>query len=78
MTGRSWTKRLAQALIKSLEWDDKIPTGVFYRNDHISPHEQRITERVPGYLENPPARQTVSHDGSPLTDVESILDSMEV
>ena len=71
-------EKLAQALIKSLEWDDKIPTGVFYRNDHISPHEQRITERVPGYLENPPARQTVSHDGSPLTDVESILDSMEV
>ena len=71
-------EKLAQALIKSLEWDDKIPTGVFYRNDHISPHEQRIAERVPGYLENPPARQTVSRDGSPLTDVESILDSMEV
>ncbi len=71
-------EKLAQALIKSLEWGSKIPIGVFYKNDHIAPYTRRITERIPNYLENPPARQVISEDSSPVTNIESILDSMEV
>lgn len=71
-------EKLAQALIKSLEWGDKIPIGVFYKNGHIAPYTRRIAERIPNYLDNPPARQAISRDGAPITNVDSILDSMEV
>ncbi len=71
-------EKLAQALIKSLEWGEKIPIGVFYKNEWISPYDQRIKDKIPNYLENPPAKQTISKDGQPSTDISKILDSLEV
>lgn len=71
-------EKMSQALIKSLEWGDRIPTGVFYRNERIATYAQRITDRIPGYVKNPPARQEISHGGVPATEVGSILDSMGV
>ncbi|NNM03204.1 MAG: 2-oxoacid:ferredoxin oxidoreductase subunit beta, partial [Nitrosopumilus sp.] len=71
-------EKLSQALIKSLEWGDKIPTGVFYQNELISPYEIRLKDKIPNYLENPPALQTISENGLPTTDVSGILDSLEV
>jgi 2-oxoglutarate ferredoxin oxidoreductase subunit beta len=71
-------EKLAQALIKSLEWGSKIPTGVFYKNEIISPFTTRLTDKIPNYMENPPAKQTISKDGVPTTDVSKILDSMRV
>ena len=71
-------EKLAQALIKSLEWGNKIPTGIFYKNEIISPFTTRLTDKIPNYLENPPAKQNISKDGIPTTDVSKILDSMKV
>jgi 2-oxoglutarate ferredoxin oxidoreductase subunit beta len=71
-------EKLAQALIKSLEWGTKIPIGVFYRNDIISPYTARLTDKIPNYMENPPAKQNISKDGKPITDVSKILDSLQV
>lgn len=71
-------EKLAQALIKSLEWGTKIPIGVFYRNDLISPYTLRLTDKIPNYLENPPAKQNISKNGVPITDVSKILDSLQV
>ncbi|MCV0391683.1 MAG: 2-oxoacid:ferredoxin oxidoreductase subunit beta [Nitrosopumilus sp.] len=71
-------EKLSQALIKSLEWGDKIPIGVFYQNELISPYEIRLKDKIPNYLENPPASQIISKDGLPTTDVSEILDSLEV
>ncbi|MGY5147534.1 MAG: 2-oxoacid:ferredoxin oxidoreductase subunit beta [Candidatus Nitrosopumilus sp. bin_7KS] len=71
-------EKLSQALIKSLEWGDKIPTGVFYKNGLISPYTQRIKDKIPNYLENPPAKQKISENGHPNTDISKILDSLEV
>jgi 2-oxoglutarate ferredoxin oxidoreductase subunit beta len=71
-------EKLAQALIKSLEWGNKIPTGIFYKNEIISPFATRLTDKIPNYLENPPANQNISKDGIPTTDVSKILDSMKV
>lgn len=71
-------EKLAQALIKSLEWGNKIPIGIFYQNDIISPYSARLTDKIPNYLENPPAQQIISKDGSPNTDVSAILDSLKV
>ena len=71
-------EKLAQALIKSLEWGTKIPIGIFYRNDLISPYTLRLTDKIPNYLENPPAKQNISKNGMPITDVSNILDSLQV
>ena len=71
-------EKLAQALIKSLEWGNKIPTGIFYKNEIISPFTTRLTDKIPNYLENPPAKQNISKNGIPTTDVSKILDSMKV
>ncbi len=71
-------ERLTQALIKSLEWGNKIPIGVFYKNELITPYTQRLKDKIPNYFENPPAKQSISKDGKSITDISKILDSMEV
>jgi len=71
-------EKLSQALIKSLEWGSKIPTGIFYKNEIITPYSGRIVDKIPNYLENPPARQKISSHGKPITDVSAILDSLQV
>ncbi len=70
--------KMSQALIKSLEWDSKIPIGVFYQNETVSPYAVRLVDKIPNYLENPPAKQKISEGGSPTTDVSGILDSLRV
>ena len=71
-------EKLTQALIKSNEWDAKIPTGIFYQNELVAPYEERIADRVPNYLENSPATQPISSNGKSITDISKILDSLEV
>jgi len=71
-------EKLSQALIKSLEWDRKIPIGVFYQNEIVSQYSTRLTDRIPNYLENPPAKQKISENGLPVTDVSEILDSLRI
>ena len=71
-------EKLSQALIKSLEWGTKIPIGLFYQNELISPYSIRLKDQIPNYLENPPAKQKISENGLPITNVSKILDSLEV
>ncbi len=71
-------EKLSQALIKSLEWGNKIPIGVFYKNDITTPYTVRLQDKIPNYLENPPAKQNISKNGFSNTDISQILDSLEV
>jgi len=71
-------EKLSQSLIKSLEWGNKIPIGVFYKNDTISPYTTRLQDKIPNYLENPPAKQNISKNNRSNTDISKILDSLEV
>ncbi|KAG2474048.1 MAG: 2-oxoacid:ferredoxin oxidoreductase subunit beta [Nitrosopumilales archaeon] len=71
-------EKLSQALIKSLEWGNKIPIGIFYKNELISRYGERLTDRIPNYLEHPPAKQRISSNGKPITNVSKLLDSFEV
>jgi len=34
---------------------DRIPIGVFYKNEHVPTFEERIAQRVPTYMDHPPA-----------------------
>ncbi|MCE2506516.1 MAG: 2-oxoacid:ferredoxin oxidoreductase subunit beta [Nitrosopumilaceae archaeon] len=71
-------EKLTQSLIKSLEWGNKIPTGVFYKNEIITPYTVRLRDKIPNYLENPPAKQNIAKNGFSNTDITQILDSLEV
>ena len=71
-------EKLSQSLIKSLEWGNKIPIGVFYKNDTISPYTTRLQDKIPNYIENPPSKQNISKNGYSNTDISKILDSLEV
>ena len=77
-TTNELNEKLAQALEKSLEWDDKIPTGIFYKNELITPYTKRITDKIPNYLENPAAKQKISKNGKSTTDISEILDSLKI
>ncbi|MEK0318072.1 MAG: 2-oxoacid:ferredoxin oxidoreductase subunit beta [Nitrosopumilus sp.] len=71
-------EKLSQALIKSLEWGASIPIGIFYKNEIISSYGERLMDKIPNYLENPPAKQRISKDGKPITNVSKLLDSLQV
>ncbi len=71
-------EKLTQALTKSLEWGNKIPTGIFYKNEIITTYTGRLQDKIPNYRENPPSLQNISRNGKPITDVSKLLDSLEV
>lgn len=71
-------EKLSQALIKSLEWGASIPIGIFYKNELISRYGERLMDKIPNYFENPPAKQSISKDGKPITNVSKLLDSLQV
>jgi 2-oxoglutarate ferredoxin oxidoreductase subunit beta len=67
------------ALTKAQEWGDRIPTGVFYQNEFVSTYQQRISSRIPNYLEAPPAKQIISDgEGRPLTSIKKMLEELRV
>ncbi len=57
-------KRMA-ALQKAQEWGDHIPLGVFYKNELEPTLQERLSQRIPFYAENPPAKQKLC-DGKRL------------
>ncbi len=72
-------EKLTQALVRSLQWGDKIPIGLFYQNEIVSTFGKRLVDSIPNYIENPPAKQSISTvDGKPKTNISGILDSLKV
>ena len=71
-------EKRTQAMIKSLEWDTKIPTGIFYKNELITPYTRRIIDKIPNYVENPAALQNISRNGESITNIDKILDTLKV
>src|SRR5439155_1406562 len=70
-------KKATQALEKALEWGDRIPIGVFFKSEHVPTFEERIMQRVPTYMENPPALQTIAGpNGEPRTDLTRLIQRM--
>jgi len=70
-------KKATQALEKALEWGDRIPIGVFFKSEHVPTFEERIMQRVPTYMENPPALQAIAGpNGEPRTDLTRLIQRM--
>jgi 2-oxoglutarate ferredoxin oxidoreductase subunit beta len=67
------------ALTKAQEWGDKIPMGVFYQNELVPTYEERISKRIPSYVENPPAKQPISDaEGKPIISLRKMLEELRV
>jgi len=74
----AFSKTLA-ALTRAQEWGDKIPIGVFYQNELVPTYDETISKRIPTYLENPPAKQTISDpSGKPVTSIEKMLEELKI
>jgi 2-oxoglutarate ferredoxin oxidoreductase subunit beta len=73
------SKKTEQAVLKTFEFGDRTPIGVFYQNEHVPTYEERLAGRMPTYKTNPPALQEISHeDGTPLSSVRKLLDDIRV
>lgn len=55
------------AMMKAREWGDKIPIGVFYKNELQPTFVDRIVNRIPFYRTNPPAKQRISDENGEST-----------
>jgi len=67
-------QKLAQAVVKAMEWGEEIPLGVFYQNEHIPTFEERIEQRIPTYRRNPPSHQVFWDDEhNANTDLATLL-----
>ena len=72
-------EKIKQAIMKSFEWGDHTPIGVFYQNEHIPTYEQRLSGRMPSYRSSPPAEQAIADkDGRPTASITKLLDELVV
>jgi 2-oxoglutarate ferredoxin oxidoreductase subunit beta len=66
-----------RAMDKAREWGDRIPIGVFYRNELQPTFVDRITSRIPFYRTNPPAKQRISDEnGDSTADLTEFFDDL--
>ncbi|HVO36907.1 MAG TPA: 2-oxoacid:ferredoxin oxidoreductase subunit beta [Candidatus Acidoferrum sp.] len=72
-----FAKKLA-AMDKSREWGDRIPIGIFYKNEFVPTFQERMSQRIPFYLSNSPAKQKISDEaGMPMTDITEFFDELK-
>jgi 2-oxoglutarate/2-oxoacid ferredoxin oxidoreductase subunit beta len=72
-------KKVQQAILKSFEFGDHTPIGVFYQNEFVPTYEERLTARNPSYMTNPPAAQRIARpDGTPVTNISKLLDDLRI
>jgi len=61
-------EKMPKILAKMVEWGDRIPLGVFYRNIYKDTFEQRIEKLITNYREQPPAKRPTDVEGKPIVD----------
>jgi 2-oxoglutarate ferredoxin oxidoreductase subunit beta len=77
---RDWSveyKKKVAAMDKAQEWGDRIPIGVFYKNELEPTFIDRIINRIPFYRSNPPAKQKISDEnGFSTADLRDFFDEL--
>jgi 2-oxoglutarate ferredoxin oxidoreductase subunit beta len=70
-------KKMA-AMDKAREWGDRIPIGIFYKNELQPTFTERITDRIPFYEESPPAKQKISdQNGFSTADLQEFFSDLK-
>ena len=71
-------KKKVAGLEKAQEWGDQIPIGVFYKNELEPTFQARFTERIPFYIQNPPAKQQLKDaNGNSIIDLSDFMDDLK-
>jgi 2-oxoglutarate ferredoxin oxidoreductase subunit beta len=71
--------KTVNALRKSMEWDESIPIGVFYKNELVPTFDERISKRNPTYSQKPPAKQEISDvSGTPTAKMDKWFRELEL
>jgi 2-oxoglutarate/2-oxoacid ferredoxin oxidoreductase subunit beta len=71
-------KKRLQAMEKADEWGDKIPIGLFYKNDLEPTFIERLVHRIPFYRDNPPAKQEINDkDGMSNADLTEFFEELK-
>lgn len=70
--------KMTNGILKSMEWGEKIPIGIFYQNDLVPSFEERIAESAKSYKEITPAKVEIEKEGKPLTIMEDIINEKQV
>jgi 2-oxoglutarate ferredoxin oxidoreductase subunit beta len=73
-TSEEAENKYLQAIKRSLEWDDKIPLGIFYQNELVPSFGERINGYIPSYFEDVPSKSPICDaEGIPLVRMEKIF-----
>jgi 2-oxoglutarate ferredoxin oxidoreductase subunit beta len=71
-------KRKVAGMEKAQEWGDRIPIGVFYQNPFEPTFQERFANRIPSYLEFPPAKQQLKDQNDVSTvDLSEFMDDLK-
>jgi 2-oxoglutarate/2-oxoacid ferredoxin oxidoreductase subunit beta len=77
---RDWNedfKKKVAALEKAQEWGDRIPIGVFYKNELEPTFQERFSKRIPFYLSKPPAKQKLTDEnGNSYVNLDAFIDDL--
>ena len=77
----TWSEDLEKKLLaisKAKEWGDKIPIGIFYRNELEPTFEKRLADRIPFYMERPPAKQKLcGENGLAHIDLSEFMEDLK-
>jgi 2-oxoglutarate ferredoxin oxidoreductase subunit beta len=78
---QDWTedfqKKMA-AMDKAREWGDRIPIGVFYKNELEPTFQQRLSSRIPFYMDRPPAKQKLGDEnGFSAVDLAEFMEDLK-
>jgi len=71
-------KKIEQALLKSYEWEEKIPIGIFYQNELVPTFDGRITMNVPNYKDFYPAKQPIEINGISNVKLDELLKAKRI
>ena len=70
---------MANVITRSMEWDDKIPIGLFYQNTFVPSYEERILPKIVNYLDYSPSKQLISsNDNKSIANIDNLLNSMRI
>ncbi|MEM4911989.1 MAG: 2-oxoacid:ferredoxin oxidoreductase subunit beta, partial [Metallosphaera sp.] len=70
--------KMAKAMLKSLEWGEKIPIGIFYQNELVPSYEERIAGNAQSYKQRNPSKVKIEDGGKLTTIIDDILKEKEV
>lgn len=72
-------QKINRFIEKAMEWGDKIPIGIFLKNESVSTYEMRIQERIKTYFSSPPGTRNIADtEGCSNADLSAFFAELQV